>query len=390
MPNNNQTSTSEAVSEGHPDKIADQISDAILDEILKKDQTAKVACETLISKNLVIVAGEINSKAKNLINIQEIAKQTIKNIGYTNIEYGLDYKYATIIDITGHQSIDITNAVEKKNSKIIGAGDQGIIFGYACNETENFLPIAYELANLILKKASKLRKSGEIEWLRPDAKSQVTIEYDSNKIPIKINNIVVSHQHDPDIPQDFLKETIIEKIIRPVLESKSMLNNDIKYYINPSGNFVIGGPTGDTGLTGRKIIADSYGGFARHGGGAYSGKDATKVDRSAAYMARYIAKNMVAAGISREFEMQLAYAIGIPNPISVKITTGINDSAYEKKILTFILNNFDLTPNGIIKKLKLREPIYSKTCTYGHFGKSEMEWEKLDFVDKIKKEFKYE
>ncbi|WP_024653896.1 methionine adenosyltransferase [Borrelia persica] len=388
MNNNNLTSTSEAVSEGHPDKIADQISDAILDEMLKKDKMAKVACETLVSQNLIVIAGEINSKAKKDIDIKEIAKQTIKNIGYTNIEYGLDYKSATIIDAIGSQSVDITNAVEKKNTKDIGAGDQGIIFGYACNETENFLPIAYELSNLILKEASKLRKSEEIKWLRPDAKSQVTIEYDSNKNPIKVNNIVVSHQHDPDIPYDFLKQTIVEKIIKPVLKSRSMFDTNIKYYINPSGNFVIGGPTGDTGLTGRKIIADSYGGFARHGGGAYSGKDATKVDRSAAYMARYIAKNMVAAGISREFEMQLAYAIGISNPISIKITTGINDNEYEKKILDFIINNFDLTPSGIIKKLNLREPIYSKTCTYGHFGKNELEWEKLDFVDIIKKEFK--
>ncbi|AAX17707.1 methionine adenosyltransferase [Borrelia turicatae] len=388
MLNNNLTSTSEAVSEGHPDKIADQISDAILDEILKRDKMAKVACETLVSQNLIIIAGEISSKAKKEINIKEIAKQTIKNIGYTNIEYGLDYKSATIIDAIGSQSIDITNAVEKKDTNDIGAGDQGIIFGYACNETKNFLPIAYELSNLILQKASKLRKSGQIKWLRPDAKSQVTIEYDSNKNPIRVNNIVVSHQHDPGIPQDFLRQTIIEKIIKPILQSKSMLDENIKYYINPSGNFVIGGPTGDTGLTGRKIIADSYGGFARHGGGAYSGKDATKVDRSAAYMARYIAKNMVAAGISKEFEMQLAYAIGIPNPISIKITTGINNNEYEKKILSFIINNFDLTPNGIIKKLKLREPIYSKTCTYGHFGKNELEWEKLDFVDTIKKEFK--
>ncbi|UPA12051.1 methionine adenosyltransferase [Borrelia venezuelensis] len=388
MLNNNLTSISEAVSEGHPDKIADQISDAILDEILKRDKMAKVACETLVSQNLIIIAGEISSKAKKEINIKEIAKQTIKNIGYTNIEYGLDYKSATIIDAIGSQSIDITNAVEKKDTNDIGAGDQGIIFGYACNETKNFLPIAYELSNLILQKASKLRKSGQIKWLRPDAKSQVTIEYDSNKNPIRVNNIVVSHQHDPGIPQDFLRQTIIEKIIKPILQSKSMLDENIKYYINPSGNFVIGGPTGDTGLTGRKIIADSYGGFARHGGGAYSGKDATKVDRSAAYMARYIAKNMVAAGISKEFEMQLAYAIGIPNPISIKITTGINNNEYEKKILSFIINNFDLTPNGIIKKLKLREPIYSKTCTYGHFGKNELEWEKLDFVDTIKKEFK--
>ncbi|UPA17867.1 methionine adenosyltransferase [Borrelia puertoricensis] len=388
MLNNNLTSTSEAVSEGHPDKIADQISDAILDEILKRDKMAKVACETLISQNLIIIAGEISSKAKKEINIKEIAKQTIKNIGYTNIEYGLDYKSATIIDAIGSQSIDITNAVEKKNTNDIGAGDQGIIFGYACNETENFLPIAYELSNLILQKASEFRKSGQIKWLRPDAKSQVTIEYDSNKNPIRVNNIVVSHQHDPGISQDFLRQTIIEKIIKPILQSKSMLDENIRYYINPSGNFVIGGPTGDTGLTGRKIIADSYGGFARHGGGAYSGKDATKVDRSAAYMARYIAKNMVAAGISKEFEMQLAYAIGISNPISIKITTGINDNKYEKKILNFIINNFDLTPNGIIKKLKLREPIYSKTCTYGHFGKNELEWEKLDFVNTIKKEFK--
>ncbi|BDU62947.1 S-adenosylmethionine synthase [Candidatus Borrelia fainii] len=388
MLNNNLTSTSEAVSEGHPDKIADQISDAILDEILKRDKMAKVACETLVSQNLIIIAGEISSKAKKEINIKEIAKQTIKNIGYTNIEYGLDYKSATIIDAIGSQSIDITNAVDKKDTNDIGAGDQGIIFGYACNETENFLPIAYELSNLILQKASEFRKSGQIKWLRPDAKSQVTIEYDSNKNPIRVNNIVVSHQHDPGIPQDFLRQTIIEKIIKPTLQSKSMLDENIKYYINPSGKFVIGGPTGDTGLTGRKIIADSYGGFARHGGGAYSGKDATKVDRSAAYMARYIAKNMVAAGISKEFEMQLAYAIGIPNPISIKITTGINDNKYEKKILSFIINNFDLTPNGIIKKLKLREPIYSKTCTYGHFGKNELEWEKLDLVDTIKKEFK--
>ncbi|AYE36249.1 methionine adenosyltransferase [Borrelia turcica IST7] len=388
MISKNKTSTSEAVSEGHPDKIADQISDAILDEMLKKDKMAKVACETLISQNLVVIAGEINSTAKKDIDIKGIAKQIIKNIGYTNIEYGLDYKSVTIIDAIGYQSIDIANAVERKDTKVTGAGDQGIIFGYACNETENFLPIAYELSNLILQKASKLRKTGEIKWLRPDAKSQVTIEYDPNKKPIRINNIVVSHQHDPDISQDVIRQTIIEKVIKPTLQNKSMFDPNIRYYINPSGNFVIGGPTGDTGLTGRKIIADSYGGFARHGGGAYSGKDATKVDRSAAYMARYIAKNMVAAGISKEFEIQLAYAIGLSNPVSTKITTGINDENYEKRILEFIINNFDLTPDGIIKKLKLREPIYSKTSTYGHFGKNELEWEKLDFVDKIKEEFK--
>ncbi|WP_445435950.1 methionine adenosyltransferase [Candidatus Borreliella tachyglossi] len=382
----NQTSTSEAVSEGHPDKIADQISDAILDEILKRDKLAKVACETLISQNLVVIAGEINSAAKKGIDIREIVKQIIKNIGYTDIEYGLDYKSVTIIDIIGPQSIDITNAVEKKDKGDIGAGDQGIIFGYACNETENFLPIAYELSNLILKKASMLRKSGEMKWLRPDAKSQVTIEYDSNNHPSRISNIVVSHQHDPDIPQNIIRKTIIEEIIKPTLKNKSIFDENIKYYINPSGNFVIGGPTGDTGLTGRKIIADSYGGFARHGGGAFSGKDATKVDRSAAYMARYISKNMVAAGISNEFEIQLAYAIGIAKPVSIKITMGINDAEYENKILNFIINNFDLTLNGIIEKLKLREPIYLKTCTYGHFGKNEFEWEKLDFVDKIKEE----
>ncbi|WKC57934.1 methionine adenosyltransferase [Borrelia sp. P9F1] len=384
----NKISTSEAVSEGHPDKIADQISDAILDEMLKKDKMAKVACETLVSQNLVVIAGEINSTAKKDINIKEIARHIIKNIGYTNIEYGLDYKSVTIIDAIGYQSIDIANAVNRKDTTATGAGDQGIIFGYACNETENFLPIAYELSNLILQKASKLRKTGAIKWLRPDAKSQVTIEYNSDKNPTRISTIVVSHQHDPDVSQEVIRQTLIKEIIEPTLKSKSMFEPNIRYYINPSGNFVIGGPTGDTGLTGRKIIADSYGGFARHGGGAYSGKDATKVDRSAAYMARYIAKNMVAAGISREFEIQLAYAIGIASPVSIKITSGINDDAYENRILNFIINNFNLTPDGIIEKLKLREPIYSKTSTYGHFGKNELEWEKLDFVDKIKEEFK--
>ncbi|UGQ16061.1 methionine adenosyltransferase [Borrelia sp. RT5S] len=383
----NKISTSEAVSEGHPDKIADQISDAILDEMLKKDKMAKVACETLISQNLVVIAGEINSTARKDVDIKEVARHIIKNIGYTNIEYGLDYRSVTIVDAIGYQSIDISNAVDRKDIEATGAGDQGIIFGYACNETENFLPIAYELSNLILQKASKLRKTGVIKWLRPDAKSQVTIEYNSDKHPTRISNIVVSHQHDPDISQDVIRQTLIKEIIEPTLQSKSMFDPNIKYYINPSGNFVIGGPTGDTGLTGRKIIADSYGGFARHGGGAYSGKDATKVDRSAAYMARYIAKNMVAAGISREFEIQLAYAIGIANPVSIKITAGINDDTYENRILNFIINNFDLTPDGIIKKLRLREPIYSKTSTYGHFGKNELEWERLDFVDKIKEEF---
>ncbi|UGQ17173.1 methionine adenosyltransferase [Borrelia sp. RT1S] len=384
----NKISTSEAVSEGHPDKIADQISDAILDEMLKKDKMAKVACETLISQNLVVIAGEINSTARKDVDIKEVARHIIKNIGYTNIEYGLDYRSVTIVDAIGYQSIDISNAVDRKDTEATGAGDQGIIFGYACNETENFLPIAYELSNLILQKASKLRKTGVIKWLRPDAKSQVTIEYNSDKHPTRISTIVVSHQHDPDISQDIIRQTLIKEIIEPTLQSKSMFDPNIKYYINPSGNFVIGGPTGDTGLTGRKIIADSYGGFARHGGGAYSGKDATKVDRSAAYMARYIAKNMVAAGISREFEIQLAYAIGIANPVSIKITAGINDDTYENRILNFIINNFDLTPDGIIKKLRLREPIYSKTSTYGHFGKNELEWERLDFVDKIKEEFR--
>ncbi|WNY60174.1 methionine adenosyltransferase [Borreliella bissettiae] len=379
----NQTLTSEAVSEGHPDKIADQISDAILDEILKEDKNAKVACEVIIAQNLVVIAGEINSPVKKNINIKEIAKNIIKDIGYTNIDYGLDYKTITVIDAVGNQSCDIVNAIEKKGSNTLGAGDQGIIFGYACDETKNFLPAPYELANSILKKASSLRKSGAIKWLRPDSKSQVTIEYDKNRNPIKIRNIIVSHQHDPNISQELIRQTIIEEIIKPAIQDKSMLDENTAYCINPSGNFVIGGPTGDTGLTGRKIIADSYGGFARHGGGAYSGKDATKVDRSAAYMARYIAKNMVAAGISKEFELQLAYAIGIENPISIQITAGITDPKYANKILNFIVNNFDLTPSGIIEKLKLKQPIYLKTCTYGHFGKNEFEWEKLDFVKKI-------
>ena len=412
--------TSESVSEGHPDKIADQISDSILDNFLAFDPESKVACETLVTTGQVVLAGEI--KSNTYIDVQDIARKTINKIGYTEGEYQFSGDSCGVISLIHEQSQDINRGVVKKEKANQGAGDQGIMFGYACNETDNFMPLALDLSHQILKVLSDFRREKkDIKYLRPDSKSQVTIEYNENNLPIKINTIVVSTQHDPFDDDDDemlsrIKSDIINLVIPKVFESqpkhiKSLFNNSIKYHINPTGKFVIGGPHGDTGLTGRKIIVDTYGGKGGHGGGAFSGKDPSKVDRSAAYAARHIAKNIVAAGISDQITIQLSYAIGVSSPTSIMVNTfgkskvNFSDSEISEKISSI----FDLTPFGIEKRLKLRKPIYSETAAYGHMGREPIKinktfdspysgkvtkqvelftWEKLDYVKIIKEKFK--
>ncbi len=410
--------TSESVSEGHPDKVADQISDALLDNFLAFDQNSKVACETLVTTGQVVLAGEV--KSNTYIDVQDIARRTINKIGYTKGEYQFSGDSCGVISLIHEQSKDINQGVDKKNKLHQGAGDQGIMFGYACNETKNYMPLALDLSHKILQVLADFRRQNkEIKYLRPDAKSQVTIEYDKNR-PIKIDTIVVSTQHDPfenddDKMLSKIKSDIINIVIPKVFESqpeniKSLLNDSVKYHINPTGKFVIGGPHGDSGLTGRKIIVDTYGGKGGHGGGAFSGKDPSKVDRSAAYAARHIAKNIVAAGITDEAMIQLSYAIGVSSPTSILVDTygkskvKFSDSQISKKLSKI----FDLTPYGIEKRLKLRNPIYSETAAYGHMGRlpqtiiknfdspysgrisKEVElftWEKLDYINKIKNTF---
>lgn len=386
--------TSESVGEGHPDKLCDQISDAILDACLALDPNAHVACETFATTDFVLIGGEISftkdAKQNSKIirkNAEKIARKVAADIGYTSRDIGLDAKKFKFVNKLHAQSADINQGVvgsglaEYKGQQ--GAGDQGMMFGFACNETPELMPAPVFYAHKILRAATVLRKTGKIEWLRPDAKSQVTIEYDGYK-PLRIDTVVVSHQHADGVPYDEIKKTIIEQIIKPVLEPTGLLDENTKYYINPTGKFVIGGPDGDAGLTGRKIIVDTYGGMGRHGGGAFSGKDPSKVDRSAAYMARYIAKNIVAADLSERAEVQLAYAIGVPYPVSIMVETFGTEKVAVSKIEAAVKKVFDCTPAGISETLKLRRPIYQPTATYGHFGRTEFPWEQTDKVEELK------
>ncbi|MCL2411255.1 MAG: methionine adenosyltransferase [Treponema sp.] len=378
--------TSESVGEGHPDKLCDQISDAILDACLKDDPQSRVACETFASTSLVLAGGEITTKT--YVDIDSLARNIAKEVGYTDPSYGLDCNSMSVLNMIHSQSPDISQGVSgtglKKFKGQQGAGDQGMMFGFACNETKELMPMPIMLAHKIMINAAKLRKNKTVKWLRPDAKSQVTIEYEGHK-PVRIDAVVVSHQHDPDVSYKEIESTLTEKIIKPVLEPTGLLDNKTKYYINPTGRFVIGGPFGDTGLSGRKIIVDTYGGMGRHGGGAFSGKDPTKVDRSGAYASRYVAKNIVAAKLAERCEIQLAYAIGVPYPVSVMVDTFGTGKIPEKQIEKAILKVFDLSPAGIIKTLDLRRPIYLKTASYGHFGRPEFSWEKTDKIDELKK-----
>ena len=376
--------TSESVSEGHPDKLCDQVSDAVLDACLKDDPESRVACETFTTTGMVLVGGEITTNT--YVDIQEIARGVAKKIGYDKAEYGLDYESMSVLNAIHSQSPDISQGVSGTGlfEGEQGAGDQGMMFGYACNETEELMPAPIMLSHKILLNAADIRKSGGITWLRPDSKSQVTIEYEGYT-PKRIDTVVVSHQHDDNVGYDQLKEEIIAKIIKPVLEPTGLLDSSTKYFINPTGRFVIGGPHGDSGLTGRKIIVDTYGGMGRHGGGAFSGKDPSKVDRSAAYMGRYVAKNIVAAGLCDRCEVELAYAIGVPFPVSVMVETFGTNKVEEAKIEKAVKEVFDLRPAGIIKTLDLKKPIYQKTASYGHFGRDDFSWEKTDKADELKK-----
>jgi len=371
--------TSESVTEGHPDKIADQISDAILDEIISKDKKARVACETLVTTGLAFVAGEITTSC--YVEIPSIIRETIRDIGYTRAKYGFDYETCAVITSIHEQSSDIALGVDPG-----GAGDQGIMYGYACNETPELMPMPIMLAHKFAMRLAEARKRDILGYLRPDGKTQVTIEYKDGR-PYRVNTIVISAQHSPEITLKEMKEDIIEKVIKPVVPKNLLDEENITYHVNPTGRFVIGGPQGDTGLTGRKIIVDSYGGGGSHGGGCFSGKDPTKVDRSASYMARYVAKNIVAAGIADRVEFQVAYAIGVPEPVSMLVDSFHTGKIPDNEIVAIIKKNFDLTPAAIIKKLNLRRPIYRKTAAYGHFGRNEPEftWEKTDMVDVLRK-----
>ncbi len=363
--------TSESVTEGHPDKIADQISDAILDAVLEQDPEGRVACETLVTTGLAIIAGEITTKAK--VNYKKVVRETIEEIGYTDANFGYDCKTLCVIDAIGTQSPDIAMGVDAG-----GAGDQGLMFGFACDETPELMPLPIQLAHNLTKRLSQARRNKEIEYLRPDGKSQVTVEYRDGK-PYRVEAVVVSVQHADDVPTEQIRQDILEKIIKPTIPAH-LLDSGTKYHINPTGRFVIGGPMGDTGVTGRKIIVDTYGGYAPHGGGAFSGKDPTKVDRSGAYMARYIAKNIVAAGLAQKCTIQLAYAIGIAEPVSVLIDTHGTGVVSDEILSTLVRGNFELTPKGIIESLDLRRPIYKKTARFGHFGRTEEEftWERTN------------
>jgi len=372
--------TSESVTEGHPDKIADQISDSILDAIIGKDPMARVACETLVTTGLAFVAGEITTNC--YVEIPSIVRETIRDIGYTRAKYGFDYETCAVITSIHEQSSDIAMGVDPG-----GAGDQGLMFGFACNETAEMMPMPIMLAHKLAMKLTEVRKKDILGYLRPDGKTQVTVEY-RDGVPHRIDTIVVSTQHSPDVVMKEMKEDIIEKVVKPVLPKKLFDEENIKYYINPTGRFVVGGPMGDTGLTGRKIIVDSYGGVGSHGGGCFSGKDPTKVDRSGAYMSRYIAKNLVAAGIADRVEVQIAYAIGVPEPVSILVDTFGTGKIEQDAIVKLIKNNFSLTPKGIIDALDLRRPIYRKTAAYGHFGRDDEDftWEKTDKSKTLKKE----
>ncbi len=375
--------TSESVTEGHPDKMCDAISDAILDAIYSKDPNARVACETTASTGLIHVMGEITTEC--YVDIPKVVRDTVLEIGYDRAKYGFDGNTCAVITNIDEQSPDIsmgvTKSLEEKNSEFVslGAGDQGMMFGYACDDTPEFMPMPIALAHKLAKRLTDVRKSKLLEYLRPDGKSQVTVEYDENDRPIRVDTVVISTQHSPDISQEELRNDIIKYVINEVISSEFM-DEKTKIFVNPTGRFVVGGPQGDSGLTGRKIIVDTYGGYARHGGGAFSGKDPTKVDRSAAYMARYIAKNIVASGLARKCEIQLAYAIGVAKPVSVRIDTFGTGLKTEEELIDIVLENFDLTPSGIIKTLDLRRPIYKQTASYGHFGRTDIDlpWERLD------------
>lgn len=401
LSNNHYLFTSESVGEGHPDKLCDQVSDAVLDYCLSLDKDAHVACESFSTTDFLMVGGEIGFQnitvdkeftKKFNAEVEKIARQVALDIGYDDAEVGLDGKNCIFMNRLHAQSADINQGVIGKRGEEDlkeyegqqGAGDQGMMFGYACNETPVYMPAPVYYSHQILLRAHELRHSGKISWLRPDAKSQVTIEYDENNKPVRIDTVVVSHQHNPDIDYDTLKKTIIDEIIKPVLEPTGLLASDTKYFINPTGRFVTGGPDGDSGLTGRKIIVDTYGGMGRHGGGAFSGKDPSKVDRSAAYMARYIAKNVVAAGLADRAEVELAYAIGVPYPVSIMVETFGTEKAPRSKIEEAVEKIFDCTPAGIIKTLQLKQPFYRKTASYGHFGREGFPWEKTDKVEELK------
>lgn len=381
--------TSESVGEGHPDKLCDQISDAVLDECLRHDPESHVACETFASTALVLIGGEITTNT--FVDVQQTARNIAREIGYTDSDFGLDCDSMAVMNMIHSQSPDINQGVvgtgldEYKGQQ--GAGDQGMMFGFACSETPELMPAPIMYAHKLLLKATDLRKSGAINWLRPDAKSQVTIEYEGHK-PVRIDTVVISHQHNPEISHGTIKEAMIEQIIKPVLDPTGLIDSNTKFFINPTGRFVVGGPFGDTGLTGRKIIVDTYGGMGRHGGGAFSGKDPSKVDRSAAYMARYIAKHVVAADLAERCEVQLAYAIGVPFPVSIMVDTFGTGRVEDFAISEAVKEVFDCTPAGIIKTLDLKKPVYQATAAYGHFGRSEFSWEKTDKLDQLKKAIK--